>query len=554
MADITIGLAFIAGLVSFVSPCVLPLVPAYVGYMGGQVTTQAAATVGGGVIATAGSRNRFGTFLHGIFFVLGFTVVFVAFGLLTTAGSLALRGTVVDVQEILARLGGLVIILFGLHVMGLLPRFVAWVQGRTGQMNSGAGYAVAVVAQLAIAGVLAWSLVTVVPIVFGVGLYLAWLVLGGAFVRPGDFWQRALSRLQGVLYADTRREMEPRNEYGYAGSALMGVVFSAGWTPCIGPVYGAVLTLAANGGSLSQAGTLLAAYSLGLGVPFLLTAVALDQMRGLLRRLQRHMKTIELVSGLFLVLIGLLVLTGQLQQLSQYGANGEFAYNLEFCATELFQGNITIGEFGACMETGPAYGQEDLGTGGAGAGAASQNITDGPGVGGDAASGDAGVSILDSLNPLGEGQATLPDVGLGEGFLAPSFMATTYTGERVSLGGLRGKVVVVNFWATWCGPCRIEMPHLQAAYLERAADGLEILAVNRGEPPERIETFREEFGLSFPLLLDQDETITAQLYQVTSMPTTYVLDRNGVIVARHFGPLTAEQLQEFLGRAFSAAG
>ncbi len=553
MADITIGLAFIAGLVSFVSPCVLPLVPAYVGYMGGQVTTQAAASIGGGTVAV-GQRDRFGTFLHGVFFVLGFTVVFVAFGLLTTAGSLALRGTVVDVQEILARLGGLVIILFGLHVMGLLPRFVAWVQGRAGQMNSGAGYAVAVVAQLAIAGVLAWSLVTVVSIVFGVGLYLAWLVLGGAFVRPGDFWQRALSRLQGVLYADTRREMQPRNEYGYAGSALMGVVFSAGWTPCIGPVYGAVLTLAANGGSLSQAGTLLTAYSLGLGVPFLLTAVALDQMRGLLRRLQRHMKTIELISGLFLILIGLLVLTGQLQQLSQYGANGEFAYNLEFCATELFQGNITLGEFGACMEAGPDLGLEDVETGDSGAGAAPQGVADGPGARGEAAPDAGEPSVLDSLSPLSEGQEALPDVGLGEGFLAPSFAATTYTGEQVSLGGLRGKVVVVNFWATWCGPCRIEMPHLQAAYLERAADGLEILAVNRGESPERIETFREEFGLSFPLLLDQDETITAQLYQVTSMPTTYVLDRNGVIVARHFGPLTAEQLQEFLERAFSAAG
>lgn len=420
-------------------------------------------------------------------------------------------------------------------------------------MNSGAGYIVTVVAQLAIAGVLAWSLVTVVPIVFGVGLYLAWLVLDGAFVRPGDFWQRALARLQGVLYADTRREMEPRSEYGYVGSALMGVVFSAGWTPCIGPVYGAVLTLAANGGSLSQAGTLLAAYSLGLGVPFLLTALALDQMRGLLRRLQRHMKTIELVSGLFLILIGFLVLTGQLQQLSQYGANGEFAYNLEFCATELFQGNITVGEFGACMEAGPAYGQEDLGTGGAGAGAASQNIADGP-EGEDAASGDAGASILDSLNPLGEGQATLPDVGLGEGFLAPPFTTTTYTGDPISLGGLRGRVVVVNFWATWCGPCRVEMPHLQAIYLERAVDGLEILSVNRGESPERIEAFREEFGLGFPLLLDQDEAITAQLYQVTSMPTTYVLDRDGVIVARHFGPLTAEQLRDFVDRAFDAAG
>jgi cytochrome c-type biogenesis protein len=101
MADITIGIAFIAGLVSFISPCVLPLVPAYVGYMGGQVTTQVAATAGGGAVAAP--QNRFNTLIHGRFIVLGVTFVFVTFGLLTTAGSLALRGSVVDVQEILAR-------------------------------------------------------------------------------------------------------------------------------------------------------------------------------------------------------------------------------------------------------------------------------------------------------------------------------------------------------------------------------------------------------------------------------------------------------------------
>ncbi len=353
MADITIGIAFIAGLVSFVSPCVLPLVPAYVGYLGGQVTTQVAAMAGGG--AAAVRQNRFNTLIHGLFFVLGFTFVFVTFGLLTTAGSLALRGSIVDVQEILARLGGLVIILFGLHVMGILPRFIAWVMGKTGQMNGGSGYVITLAVEVLIGAVLAWSLVTLIPIVIGVGLYAVWLLWGGALTRPGDFWMKTLARLQTLLYADTRRQMQARSEAGYAGSALMGIVFSAGWTPCIGPVYGAVLTLAANGGSLSQAGLLLTAYSLGLGVPFLLTAVALDRMQGLLRRLQRHMKTIELVSGLFLIVIGLLVLTGQLQQFSQLGSAGDFSFNLEHCTTELASGRIGLGEFGACMDEGLNY-------------------------------------------------------------------------------------------------------------------------------------------------------------------------------------------------------
>ncbi len=353
MADITVGLAFIAGLVSFVSPCVLPLVPAYVGYMGGQMTVTVA--VGASRSGTTSRPGRFTVLLHGLFFVLGFTAVFVTFGLLTTAGSFALRGSVVEVQTILARLGGLIIILFGLHVMGVLPRFIAWVLGRRAVLNSGAGLAVTLVAQLALAVILAWALVTPVVMAIGVGAYLLWLLWGGAFTKPGDFWDRVLSRLQTALYADTRQQLQPHSDRGYIGSALMGIVFSAGWTPCIGPVYGAVLTMAANGGSLSQAGTLLTAYSLGLGVPFLLTALALDRMQGVLRRLQRHMRTIELVSGVFLIAIGLLVMSGQLTTLSQLGATGDFSYNLEYCATELFQGRIALGDLGPCLEQGPAF-------------------------------------------------------------------------------------------------------------------------------------------------------------------------------------------------------
>ncbi|GAB4575481.1 MAG: hypothetical protein Kow0077_27210 [Anaerolineae bacterium] len=529
MVDITVGLAFVAGLVSFISPCVLPLVPAYVGYMGGQVTTQVAAATGGrGSVAL--QRNRFATVVHGLFFVLGFTFVFVTFGLLTTAGSLALRGSIVNVQEILARLGGLIIILFGLHVMGVLPRVITRILARRDAMNSGAGYVITLAVQLVIAAVLAWSLVTPVVALLGAGLYLVWLVLGGAFTRPGDFWHRQLTALQTLLYADTRQDIRPRGDTGYLSSALMGVVFSAGWTPCIGPVYGAVLTMAANGGSLGQAGALLTAYSLGLGVPFLLTAVALNQMQGVLRRLQRHMKTIELVSGVLLIVIGVLVLSGQLATLSQLGSTGDLSYNLEYCVTEWVQGSIAFGELGACLEQGPAFVP-----------------------GGEAAVPDTALSgggLLAEVPALSadETASDLPVVGLGVGFLAPPFSTVTVDNRPVSLADAQGKVTVLNFWATWCGPCRVEMPYLQSLY-EARADEVAILAINRAESPEQVAAFAEEFGLTFPLLLDPDESISGDAYQVLSMPTTYVLDQDGVIVVRHFGPMTAEQLDEFINQA-----
>lgn len=554
MTDITLGIAFIAGLVSFISPCVLPLVPAYVGYMGGRLTTQVAAIGVGGQAVVRAQRNRFGTFLHSVFFVLGFTFVFVAFGIILSAGSLALRGSVVDLQQILGRLGGLIILLFGLHVMGALPRVFAWVIGKSEQMNTGVGYLLALLAQVGIAAALAWALVTPLAMLIGVGLYLAWLALGGAFARPGDFWQRTLTRLQTLLYMDTRRQMQPRSDYGYLGSALMGVVFSAGWTPCIGPVYGAVLTMAANGGSLSQAGALLAAYSLGLGVPFLLTALALDQMQGLLRRLQRHMRAIELVSGAFLLLIGFLVLTGQLQQFSAAGASGEFSLNLEHCTTELFAGRLPLAEFGACMDAGlgyiPAAERETSAPPvSANPGNPGESILGSvPALGGDAATGP---SVIESVPALGNASPS-PEVGLAVGFSAPDFHTTTYTGQEVSLSDYRGEAVLINFWATWCAPCRVEMADFRQVLAERGDEGFIILALSMGDTSGQVSAFADELGIPFPLLLDQDMSIAAT-YQVDGLPTSYLVDADGIIVARHQGPLTAAQLNAYLDRALAGS-
>ncbi|MEZ4667312.1 MAG: cytochrome c biogenesis protein CcdA [Anaerolineae bacterium] len=130
--NLTFGILFVAGLISFVSPCVLPLVPAYIGYMGGRVTntvaTQVATGAGGGQIAMRPSTStRFSTALHGVFFVLGFTFVFVTIGLLSTALVQQIGGSNINlVTGIIGRLGGVLIIFFGLHFMGVMPRFFNW--------------------------------------------------------------------------------------------------------------------------------------------------------------------------------------------------------------------------------------------------------------------------------------------------------------------------------------------------------------------------------------------------------------------------------------------
>jgi len=536
--NITISLAFIVGLISFVSPCVLPLVPAYIGYMGGRVTNTVATHVGitgdNGQVALRPSFNlRFNTAAHGVFFVAGFTFVFVTIGLLSTAFVQQVGGRNINlVTGIIGRLGGVLIIFFGLHFSGLLPRFFRWLVADKRWLGSPITSVVMVILGVVLllwgfGGSLSPSFYTIIPTTAGeitqvnwptflaliiAVLYVLWLVLNGAFTRPLDFWGSVINRTQMLLYMDTRRQMNGQGGQGYAGSALMGVVFSAGWTPCIGPVYGTILTVAANTGNVGYALPLLTAYCLGLGIPFVVTALLLDGAQGVLRRLQRHMHKIELVSGAFLIIIGVLVASGQMQSLSQYlaGAYADFSVEME----EQVVNSLTGANSGTVIiAPTPAAGLNSI-TG------AAENM-------------DAPVS------------------GTAIGNIAPDFSSVLDTGEAVRLSDLRGQVVLLNFWATWCGPCRVEMPEFEKAYENYKDQGFTILGVNNAETQTQVAAFRQEMGVSFPFVMDEQATIQRQ-FSVISYPSTYILNRDGEIIARQFGPLTAEQIESLVAEALAS--
>lgn len=139
--------------------------------------------------------------------------------------------------------------------------------------------------------------------------------------------------------------------------------------------------------------------------------------------------------------------------------------------------------------------------------------------------------------------------GLAKGETAPDFELTTLDGESVKLSDYRGKKVILNFWATWCPPCRAEMPHMQKYYEEQAAaDDVEILAVNLTKEDhgiEKIETFTEEYGLSFPIPLDKSGEIGA-LYQAVTIPTSYILDTQGRVQTKFVGPMDQATIKKII--------
>ena len=146
------------------------------------------------------------------------------------------------------------------------------------------------------------------------------------------------------------------------------------------------------------------------------------------------------------------------------------------------------------------------------------------------------------VSDLPQGAVPLPVPSLDAP--APNFELDSLSGETIQLEDYRGKPVLLNFWATWCAPCRLEMPTFQHRYIEHAGD-LAVIAVNNAESPADVQSFVAEMGLTFDILLDPDAEIQ-RLYQVRGYPTSFLIDDAGVIRVQHIGLMTEEQLDGYL--------
>ena len=537
--ELSLGLALAAGLISFISPCVLPLVPAYITYMGGRVTYTVSTT--SSQSDQLGFMVRLNTVIHSIFFVLGFSLVFVGIGLLSTAFIARIGGSNINaITNIIGRAGGIIIIIFGLHFMGALSNLLSTLR----QHEKWFTPLMSVVITIVLGGLIFWAFdLQHLPLNNGLASFiqrywvamvlfipmLVYLGVGGAYSQPATFWLHHLSALELALYADTRNDLSLKKQRGFIGSSLMGIVFAAGWTPCIGPIYGAILTLAANGGSVSWAGALLLAYSIGLGIPFILTAAMLDSAKGLLKRLNRSMGTIKLVSGLFLIGVGILVATNQLQRISAWGSTGELgiiSYNLEECFTQAVSGQIPFTQIMPCV---------------------SEDESATPSI--ETSESPATVGLFTIEEAAGQsdmlGSPADTPIGIQIGNQVPNFQTFTETGQTIELSSYRGQVIVLNFWATWCGPCRVEMPALEEAHTTYADQGVVVIAVNNRETAQQMADFRAEMELTFPFAMDIQGRIQDQ-FGILNYPSTYIIGRDGIILDVHLGALTLEQIDELI--------
>jgi cytochrome c-type biogenesis protein len=272
---VSIASAFLAGLVSFLSPCVLPLVPGYISMLSGIGVEQ----------LKQGEGAKSGLLASSVAFVTGFSVVFIAFG----ASASAVGQFLVANKNLLAPVAGAVILLFGFHLIGWLVK-----------IPIGAGLA-AGGALLVVAAV--------------------WKVMAGG---PG-MWPMRLASLSIIFLAGPflskwlNRDIHLRNvggQPGVVGGFLMGFAFAFGWTPCIGPILAAVLAVAATSETIGQGVFLLAVYSAGLAIPFLLTALGISKFLSFYQKFRRHLHTVEVLSGVLLVLIGGLIFANRLTWLS----------------------------------------------------------------------------------------------------------------------------------------------------------------------------------------------------------------------------------------------
>ena len=443
-------ISFLEGMITFISPCLLPMLPIYISYFAG-----------------GGERTMKKTLTGVSGFVLGFTIVFVAMGALASF----LGGFLKTYAFWVNLICGTVVILFGLNYMGLL------------KLN---------------------------------------------------------------LFKGMSRTMDMK-EMTFGSAMVFGMMFSIGWTPCVGAILGSALMLASQQGHVLEGMGMLLAYSMGLGVPFLVSAAYIDNLKGAFNWIKQHYNLVNKLSGGLLVLVGIAMATGYMGKFLGLMSGGTFSLKNLVIAILVMLGLVILFAAGGYVKK--RRNQKE----------------DAPDPMGVirlvvivlllAVLITGAYVLYNRLSPMmnnqlgGQPAATVPAEGEEatepEKVPMPDFTVYNADGEKFKLSDFQGKPVILNFWATWCGYCKMEMPDFQKAY-EKYGDQIHFLMIDitdgQQETFEKASAYVEQEGFTFPVYYDMDWEVQ-RAYQVSSLPMTFFVDAEGNHVAYRRGALNADLLQ-----------
>ncbi|HEY2931983.1 MAG TPA: cytochrome c biogenesis protein CcdA [Acidobacteriota bacterium] len=338
-------------------------------------------------------------------------------------------------------------------------------------------------------------------VAFVIGFSIVFITLGATATTVGNFLRenlKLLGRIAGVIIVllglhligvyrlsfllyDKKIHGQEKTG-GFLGAMAAGIFFGFGWTPCVGPVLAGILALAAVSASVTRGVFLLTLYSIGLGIGFILAALFLNQFLATFKKVRVHLRKLEIASGVILLFIGVLIFTDHLSLI----ANRLAFLNLE---------NLAVSKTTVTTS---------------------------------AASGSGAVSLRPADFKVGK----------------YDFKAEFLDGSTRRLADFKGKIVMVNFWATWCAPCKAEIPGLLKIYQEKRGH-FEIIGIAEQSELNDIRAFIKEMKMDYPVALDPAGKIEEQ-YKIFAYPTSYLFAPDGKLVREYPGYLADEILRKDL--------
>lgn len=371
---------------------------------------------------------------------------------------------------------------------------------------------------------------------FVIGISFTFLILGLGFSALGRFFGESrlwFARVSGVIMvlfglyqlgalgrlgAIEREHRLPFNLGGLTmnpvTALVLGFTFSFAWTPCVGPALGSVLLMVSSAGQKAQGLWLIGVYTLGFVIPFLAVGLFTGTVLGFFKSHQSVVRYTVKIGGALLILMGVMTFTGFMNGITSYLSQA--------------------GQPGVQSE-----GQKDAGTGSGGTKPS-----------------DEGAEGAEKTETSGEESGGLPVVP------APDFTLTDQYGNTHTLSDYKGKTVFLNFWATWCGPCKSEMPEVQALYERYGENEGDLIVLGVANPSteenpnnndgsqEEVEAFLEEGGYSFPVAMDTTGDVLMS-YAIRAFPTTFMIDKDGNVFGYVSGALSGDMMESIVQQTMS---